>query len=200
MNGRARTAAARLLLALGTAACNSTVVGPPPPTDPCTVFLLQEALHTGLVLPPAPGEPAGYVEFSFGDWSWYALGNDAWYRVFEVMLLPTRGTLGRRAFDCATAAELPRAAAWATVSPIVCSAQKVAQLRQRLQAEFDAASGEAVERRELRFRFVPAAESYWFPNHCADVTARWLEELDCTVGWSVVRTGLHVQAEVPAGR
>lgn len=198
----ARCAAAVVasLAALSTAGCNSTIAGPPPPPDPCTVFLLHEALHQGLVLPPSPGEPGRYVEFGFGDWSWFALGNDAWYDVFATVLWPTRGALGRREFDASTPAELVRAANWATLSPIVCSTQKVAELRQRLQAQFDAASAEVVERRDLRFRFVPTAESYWFPNHCADVTARWLEQIGCTVGWAPVRTGLHVAPTAPQGR
>jgi len=40
----------------------------------------------GLVLPTGDPAPApGWVEYGFGEWEWYALGNDAWYRVFPAM-------------------------------------------------------------------------------------------------------------------
>jgi hypothetical protein len=173
--------------------CTSTVTPPPPPADPTTVFLLSEALHTGVVLPPdSADDRAGYVEFGFGDWSWYALGNEQWYNVFATVLWPTQGTLGRREFGSHTADEMRARVKWAELEPIVVSAGKVRALRKKLQAEFDARSAEAVERPELRFRFVPSDGSYWFPHNCADAAADWLRELDCTIGWAPIRKGLHV--------
>src|SRR5690606_655289 len=73
-----------MLLALAglLVSCTSTIVPPAEVIDPVTVFVLSEAMHTGIVLPPDPGcsgNPHEYVEFGFGDWSWYALGNAAWY-------------------------------------------------------------------------------------------------------------------------
>lgn len=177
---------------LGTAfGCTSTITPPPAPTDPTTVFLLREAMHTGIVLPGDPGSD-GYVEFGFGDWNWYALGNDAWYQVFPTVLWPTQGALGRRAFGTHAAAGLPAAAYWAEVQPLVVSSARAAALRQRLQNLFDAGAAQEVRRDDLRFRFVPFASSYWFPQNCADVAAAWFEELGCDVGLSPIRLGLTV--------
>ncbi len=175
--------------------CTSTVTPPPPPIDPVRVFLLQEALHTGLVLPP-DGDAAGnteFVEFGFGDWSWYALGNDAWYHVFATVLWPTQGGLGRRTFGARSAAELQRVVTWAKLSPIVVSAAKATTLRRRLQAEYDAHVAESVARTDLGFRFVPVDASYWLPHNCADAAADWLRELDCRVTGALFRIGICLE-------
>jgi hypothetical protein len=195
---RRRVLAAVLLVALllpFVVGCTSTVTPPATPADPVRVFLLQEAMHTGLVLPPAEHSPgdAEYVEFGFGDWSWYALGHDAWYHAFATVLWPTQGGLGRRTFGARTAAELQLAVTWAKLSPIDVSATKAAALRRRLQAEFDAHVEAAVLRQDLGFRFVPVDQSYWLPHNCADAATDWLRELDCKVTGALLRTSLCLQ-------
>ena len=190
---RRRGALLGLLTTIGLAVvgCTSTITPPPAPADPTTVFLLREAMHTGVVLPGAT--PADeYVEFGFGDWSWYALGNESWYHVFATVLWPTQGALGRRTFGATTAAAMPGAAAWAELQPVVIDRERAAALRTRLQQLFDAGSANAVARTDLRFRFVPFDASYWFPQNCADIAAHWFEELGCEVSWRPVRMGLVV--------
>ncbi|MBM3961729.1 MAG: hypothetical protein FJ306_07500 [Planctomycetes bacterium] len=73
--------------------CTATVTPPRTVAQPATVHSRREAMHTGLVLPPAT-DGAGFVEFGYGEWEWFARGNDAWYRVFPTVLWPTMGTLG----------------------------------------------------------------------------------------------------------
>jgi Protein of unknown function (DUF2459) len=176
-----------LLLAFG---CTSTITPPPAPTDPTTIFVLREAMHTGLVLPPQPGH-AEYVEFGYGDWSWFALGNDAWYHAFATVLWPTRGALGRRSFGANTEAELKRTVHWATLSPVVVSRERAGQLRERLEREFAAGQAEVVRRQDLGFVFVPSQDSYWFGYNCADAAAVWLRELDCSVSWVPIRIAVE---------
>jgi hypothetical protein len=177
------------------AGCSSTVTAPPEVVDPVEVFVLEEAMHTGLVLPPDPsasGSPEQYVEFGYGDWSWYARGNDAWYDVFATVLWPTRGTLGRRTFGARTPAELRRRAHWARLSSIVVEREHAAALRVALQRRFDARRKQVVVDRRLGFKFVPTDGAYWLPHNCADVVADWLERLGCEVGWAPLRVGIYV--------
>jgi len=178
-------------------ACSSLVTPPADVADPVEVFVLEEALHTGLVLPPDPGasgSPDQFVEFGYGDWSYYALGNNAWYDTFGAVLWPTQGALGRRTFGARTAEELRRNAYWATLSPVVVSRAQASELRRRLQQQFDERRKRVVVDRQLDFKFVPVPGSYWFPHNCADVAAQWLEQLGCEVGWAPVRAGLSVPA------
>lgn len=185
-----------LVLALTAAAipvfgCTSTVTPPAAPANPTTVFLLSEAMHTGIVLPPL-GPDDEFVEFGYGDWSWFALGNDAWYRVFPTVLWPTQGALGRRTFGARDERQLRAAAWWTTLSPIVVDAAKVRALRTQLQAAYDAGAASAVRRQDLGFVFVPSDDSYWFGFTCADAAAEWFRQLDCEVGWTPIRGGLDI--------
>lgn len=169
--------------------CVSVVTPPPAPDRETTVFVLQEAMHLGLVLPLPEG---GYVEFGFGDYEWFALGNTAWYRVFPTVLWPTQGTLGRRPFPLAEA-QLPATLSWARLSPIPVDAARAELLRQRLEQEFAAAFPDGPPPPEdFRFTFARHADDYWLPYNCSDATAGWLRELGCAVAWVPLRRGLSV--------
>jgi hypothetical protein len=173
--------------------CTSTITPPATVTDPVTVFLLREAMHSGIVLPRSgDGE---YVEFGFGDWSWFALANDSWYHVFATVLWPTQGTLGRRTFGARTATELRQRVTWAELQPLAVERTKADALVGRLQREHDARIAEAVTRPTLGWTFVPYDRSYWFPQTCADVAAEWFRELDCSVGWTPIRASLWVAGQ-----
>jgi hypothetical protein len=186
---RCRRAAALLAVAWIAPGCTATVTPPATVARPVIVHLLREAMHTGLVLPPASaGEP--YVEYGFGEWEWFARGNDAWYRVFPTVLWPTQGTLGARPFAASDETGLRRAASWAELTPLVVEAAEVDALRARLAATMDGGRSDAVTRPDLGWTFVPDDASYWFANTCADVVAAWCEELGCTVSWAPICTSL----------
>jgi hypothetical protein len=159
------------------------VTPPPAPRDPITVFVLRDALHTGLVLPPLRGG-APWVEFGFGDWSWYALGNDSWYHAFATVLWPTQATLSRREFRASTPEELQRAASWTHLLPVVVSRQRADELQRRLQQRFDTTGERVVQRPGWSMAFAPLDDdAYWLGHNCADLAGEWLEELGCRVSW-----------------
>lgn len=188
------TARVACLIALLMCGCTVTVTPPLDPEDPVTVFVLSEAMHTGVVLPPDPGSsghPGEYVEFGFGEFGWWALTEDSWYNGFSTVLWPTEGALGRRTFGARDADSLRLRARWAGLQPIMVSRKKAAALRRQLQQEFDGARKRVVVRNEVGFKFVPS-ESYSLLNNCADVAARWLHALDCDVSWAPVRYDLEV--------
>ena len=85
------------ILIFANAGCVSTIEPPSNPRQPVTVFLQSEARHKGLLLPKAEGR---FVEYGFGDYDWYALEKDRWYYVFDTVLWPTKGTLGRGSARC----------------------------------------------------------------------------------------------------
>lgn len=178
-------------IAFGYVGCTSTITPPSGVADPVTVFVLREAMHTGIVLPPIAANDE-FVEFGFGDWSWFALGNDAWYHVFATVLWPTQGALGRRTFGARTADDLRARVTWAELAPVVVERTKAAALRERLHQRHADRTAEGVWRNDLGWWFVPFDRSYWFPANCADVAAEWFTELDCSVGWAPIRLGLAV--------
>jgi hypothetical protein len=189
-----------LAMACSAVSCTVVVTPPPQPEHPTTVFVLREALHLGLVLPSgASASEPGFVEFGFGEWSWYALGNEAWYRVFPVVLWPTAGTLCRRTFAARdeAALQLHCAQTGRELDAMQVDGRAVATLREQLNAQFDATAAHdgSVQRPELGMEFVLAGESYWFARTCADVAARWCEQLGCEVGWIPIRGSLAVRKD-----
>ena len=179
-----------LALALGPG-CVSTVVPPEPPADPATVLLLTHGRHAGLLLPASlrPGLDAGFVEYGYGDWTWYALGHADCWRAPGTVLWPNRGALGRRVVEADELAGDPYPGA--TLTPLTVSLARADALLARLDAEFEASS----ERRfnaEYGMEFARHPARFWLFHTCADEVAEWLEELDCDVSWSPIRTRLSV--------
>ena len=162
----------------------------PPATvrSAATVYVIQDELHIGLVLP----ERGGFVEFGFGDWEWYARAQDRWYHAFATVLLPTPGTLARREHAVASVEALQSSMPWVRLQPITVDYARAEALRLRLQAQFAARESEAVYRTGLRTQFVPWDRSYWFGDNCATAVVEWLRELDCTASWAPLLLAVSV--------
>ncbi|MCB9876493.1 MAG: DUF2459 domain-containing protein [Planctomycetes bacterium] len=173
-------------------ACAAPVTPPTDLRDPVTVFVLREALHTGLVLPPI-GDGGVWVEFGFGDWSWYACGNDAWYRVFETVLWPTQGAFARRVFRARDDRRLREVASWAELLGVQVERERAVLLRAVLQQAFDAGSEGLVAQPRYRMEFVPDDGGYWWAANCNDRVGEWLELLGCEVGWRPIVTSLSIE-------
>ncbi|MFM1872963.1 MAG: hypothetical protein RL398_2385 [Planctomycetota bacterium] len=166
--------------------CTSTVTPPRDLRDSVDVLLIRDAMHRGLLLPAE----SGYVEFGFGDWSWYALGNDSWYHVFATVLWPTQGALSRREHAAHDPASARAAMPYAEFESFGVDRAAAEALRRRLQEAFDARRDERAYQAYLRMEFVPFDGSYWFASNCADACADWLVELGCEVSWVPIRIDL----------
>lgn len=178
-----------VLAALGLwSGCASAVRPPAEVADPVTVRLVASGRHAGLLLPCPDGR---IVEYGYGAWGWYALGEDDWWRAPGTVLLPNRGTLGRRYFTEEDVAEYA-ARIGGRLEPLVVDRADAEALLARLDAEF-AAGGDPHFQPRYGLRFVPVARSYWMFHDCHDEMAAWLGEIGCSVGWAPVRTGLEVE-------
>ena len=162
--------------------CVSVVTPPDGVEEPVTVYLYAEAMHKGVVLPRADGS---FVEYGYGDWDWYALNKNSWYHVFDTVLWPTQGTLGRR-FRRGVPAS-------ASFTPLVVPGTRMVALRASLDTQYRRAAGTQHLNAELGMTFVHHEDGYWFLYNCNDAVARWLRELDCEVSWVPIRLGLSVK-------
>lgn len=182
---------AAMLVAILATGCTSLVTAPRAPREPTSVFILREARHIGVVLPDESASGVTrYVEYGFGDWAWYALGEDSWYDAFPTVLWPTPGALCRREYAAHSPAELRRSATWVALDEIAIGRAEAGALRQHLEAVFERESARAVFQPDYGMTFVPYAESYWFGNTCADVAGEWMRELGCDVSWAPIRLSL----------
>ncbi len=151
---------------------------------------MQEGIHSGLVLPRTEG---GYVEYGYGDWDWYALNCDRWYHVFDTILWPTQGALGRRSYAARNPDELRIQVAGVEWEPLRVSRRDVEALVLDLDARYEAARATEVYNESSRMHLVQIPEGFWCCHGCADATAEWLRRLGCSVSCTIIRTKLLVR-------
>lgn len=188
-------AACALLATAVWCSCASTVTPPTDPPDPIVVHLLSTGRHAGVLLPNGDGRT---VEYGYGNWSWYALGKDDWWRAPAVVLWPTQGTLGRRYVLEADLAAKGHAYGGGTLAELRVSRASAQRLLARLDAEFEA-GGEPHFNERYDMSFVKHPHDFWMFHDCHDEVAEWLEELDCSVRCAPIRTGLQVETKDPRG-
>lgn len=156
-----------------------TTVRPPAVADaPALVAVIDYGDHSSLVL-PADGHS---VEFSFGDWNYYALNKqDAWTGVAAVTW-PTPGTLGRRDLPGPhDPARLERLVRCEQVLAVPVSRDRAARLLAKLEERFQAGGATALWNPTYGLTFVQDPESYVSCNNCNHAVASWLRELGCEV-------------------
>lgn len=175
---------AAVLLAFG---CTSTITPPPDPQEPVDVFLIQDARHLGLLLPRSPGV---FVEYGYGDWDWYAKLHDCWYHVFDTVLWPTQGTLGRREVRTPDGEGVSQILSWTQVQPIPVPAAAARDLLASLDAQFARHQQEELYNATYGMTFVPHDDGFWCCYNCNDAVTDWLRALGCSVSWVPLRLGL----------
>ncbi|MEQ8771027.1 MAG: hypothetical protein RIB60_11025 [Phycisphaerales bacterium] len=160
------------------------VTAPATPADASRVYVADFGDTARLVLPD-DSDPPAYTEYGFGDWRWYAKNQTNLLYGPVALLVPTRGTLGRRNHDADPAWYLPDLGAEDVLAIDVDRALARA-LRTRLDEAFDAAD-ERVHNPERGLDFATSDHDYWLFNQSSTSVAGWLDELGCeTSGWTLV--------------
>ncbi len=168
-------------------ACVSTITPPADPKDPCSVYLIKNAMHAGIIL---PDWEKGFVEYGFGDRDWYALNRDRWYNVFDTVLWPTQGCLGRRKLS---RIEIDSLLFSGKLSRLTVDRAEAGKLLQSLNRRFSRNRSSLVDNSLYGMQFVHDERWFWFLHNCNDAVAEWMESLSCHVSWVPVRTGIRVR-------
>ena len=164
---------APLVFALGCATgCVTTIRPPERPADPVRVALIDYGYPASLAL---PGPDGTSVEYAYGEWEWFALNNDAWYRVFPALCWPTQGALGRRALA------FPPEVAAEEILIFTVGRAEAAALLDRLNRRYAARTEAPVYNPVVGLTFVPDDASYCCFANCNTTLADWLRELGCEV-------------------
>lgn len=165
------------VIVLSLTGCSLTVRVPPPAENSLTCYLVDHGYHGSLVLPGARGE---FHEYVYGEYQWFALENDSWYRVFPALFWPTESTMGTRLIKALSTRELIRQLNAVEVYPFKAQRDRVENLHARLQREMETGdqermimSGDMV--------FVPHTSKYYLGHTCNTLLTVWLEELGCEV-------------------
>ena len=137
-----------------------------------SVAVIDYGYHASLALPAADGT---LVEYAYGEWEWFALNNDAWYRVFPALCWPTQGALGRRAL------RFPPDVASEETLVFQVGRAEAAALLDRLNRRYASRTEEPVHNPAVGLTFVPDDASYCCAANCNTTLADWLRELGCEV-------------------
>jgi hypothetical protein len=165
-----------LLTATG---CSGTIHPPENPAQPVTAYVADYGRHSSIVLPAKDG---GYVEWAFGDWNWYALGNTKMSNAVEALVCSPQATLGRRQLSPPASDDALKQTLEADhVLRFDVAADRAQQLQDALDQRF--AEHAATKRYSdyAKLDCVKDPEHYWGMHNCNHVTMRWLKALGCRV-------------------
>lgn len=191
MISQGRRASILGLLLLSVMGCVTVIRPPVAPEDPVPVLVVDYGHHSSLLLPRTDG---GCAEYAFGDWGWFALNRDEWYRACPTLCSPNQGALGRRRLG------IPPTRS-ATEGLIVCRESHELQvaradadrLLRSLDAAFEKSSESRVDNPLMKLEFVRHDVDYCFLVNCNHLVARWLRELGCTIGGSACFSRFRVE-------
>ena len=166
---------------LGPVGCMMELVAPEPSTlrEPAEVRITNFGMHAGLVLPRDEGNLG---EYAFGEWEWFALEQNQWYRSFGALLIPSESPLSRRLRQDAAAHEATSYAP-RPIEVFLVEREKALALSRELDTLITESMAATPDRAVMRdgTLFVPREEPYRLGNNCNHVLARWLESLGVRV-------------------
>lgn len=183
---------AACLLAIALTGCTTIIHPPVAPEDPVSVVVADYGYHSSLLLPLPDG---GSMEYAFGEWDWFALNRDEWYRVCGTLCCPNQGALGRRRLSMAPTRAVAEGALYCREAHEIRVARASADLlAKRLDDRFRKNLETRVYNPVLRLEFVHDEIDYCFFVNCNHVLARWLRELGCELDGSACFSSFRVEA------
>jgi hypothetical protein len=175
------------------AGCTTALTPPPHPRDPVTVYVTDYGRHASLLLP----RDAGYTEYAFGEWGWFAQGKTGLLRGPLVLMVPGQSTLGRRTLGpIADAAEASVKADGASAQPLTVERARAAALLADLDARFESYAETRIEGAG-GMEFVKDPRSYHALHNSNGVTADWLRALGVKVEGPALFSRFTVAAPPP---
>ncbi len=172
-----------LLAGLGLGGCQHMIEPPANVSDPIGVFVIDYGRHASLALPK---EGSGLVEWSWGDWNWFALERTGPLEGLQALFASPRSTLSRRELAPADSAEeLAEFVRAEKVLYVNVERKRARALLRNLQDRWLRRRRDAVMHPSGRI-FVPDDSHYSLLNNSVHELSRWLE----TLGMKVSGTGV----------
>lgn len=153
-----------------------------PGTAVSVVHVIDFGIHSALIVPLPDG---GAREYGYGEWEWYALGQETFFQAFGAVFNPSEGAISRRDISPAEASRVETLCGpylTDAIHPLRVSAAKVDALITRLELE----RAERIDQEHIRegVSYVPNKRQYWGGHTCNEHIAEWLEELVVKVSGS----------------
>ena len=177
------------LLALA-GGCATKVVPPSNPANPVAVYITDYGRHSSILLPMGDGH---LMEYSYGDWDFYALNHYKWYIGASKLILSDGSGLGRRILpNPGDDAALQKMISSKRLLRVEIEQGKVMDLLAELDQRFSAKIETMVYNNYTHGYFVKDESHYWLFHTCNAMTAQWLEKLGCKVSGLAVISNFEV--------
>lgn len=186
---RANLLTVTLLLALA-GGCATRVVPPSNPANPVAVYITDYGRHSSVLLPMGDGH---LMEYSYGDWDFYALKKYKWYIGATALVVSDGSGLGRRIVaDPGDDAHLKKQLGSKRLMRVQIEHRKVMDLLAELDQRYTANIETMVYNDYAHLYFVKDPSHYWLFHTCNAMTAQWLEKLGCQVSGLAVVSNFEV--------
>ena len=179
-----------LIAGLALGGCQHVIEPPAAVSDPVRVFVIDYGRHASLAL---PDENSSLVEWSWGDWNWYALERTGAVEGLQALFDSPRSTLSRRML--ATAEETEELAARVGAEKVLAlnvERERARALQRQLEARWLRRRHQGVMHRSGRV-FVPDDARYSLFNNSVHELARWLEALGADVSGTGVTANFKLR-------
>lgn len=179
-----------LLAGIGLGGCQHSIKAPESVRQPVRVFVIDYGRHASLALPK---ENSRLIEWSWGDWNWYALERTGAAEGLQALFASPRSTLSRR--ELAPASDSRELAARVGAEEVIgleVERERANALQRRLEARWLRRRDQAVTHASGRV-FVPDDARYSLFNNSVHELARWLEALGADVSGTGVTANFELR-------
>ncbi len=170
--------------------CTPRIIPPAMPQNAVPIYVADYGRHTSIVL---PDEKGGLVEFSWGDYRWFAENHMRAGDAIAALFWSSGSTLGCRHIP----AELPHDELMIALSAkrllrFLADADQAAALRKLLIDQFNLHRDSMIYNNERQFYFVRDDGHYWLAHNCNHLTANWLRMLGCRVDGLIIYSNFEL--------
>lgn len=179
-----------LLAGIALGGCQHSIKPPESVRQPVRVFVIDYGRHASLALPK---EDSRLIEWSWGDWNWYALERTGAAEGLQALFASPRSTLSRR--ELAPASDSRELAARVGAEEVIgleVERERANALQRRLEARWLRRRDQAVTHASGRV-FVPDDARYSLFNNSVHELARWLEALGAEVSGTGVTANFELR-------
>lgn len=173
---------------------STTIIAPADPVAPVTVYITDYGYHRRLVLPTSQGK---LLQYTYGDWDYFALNRQNWNNAIAALLIPTQGTLGRREFKDLAQLRQTLGLDWQDILlSLEVSSSRVFSLEQSLDIRFNQNIDTSIFNPHNSLTLVKDERNYSLWHNSNHELVSWLESLDCQVRGFVTLPNLQLQDTV----
>lgn len=153
--------------------------------DAAPVFLTRYAQHSRIALPKDAG---GFVEFGFGDWYYYALGEKGLWSSLRAAFFSPYSALSRRELRWTLdAQDFLHWAGGEQTALLWVDPEQANRLLRELEYKWDSLTALRVYRETDGLHFAQWDRPYFLLRNSNHQTADWLRRLDVDVrGWTIL--------------